>query len=161
SRRSAWPGRVSLRRRRPTPTPPAQAVRTTGASSSSCSSPSSMTGASNVKRFQIRGFALCLILLPACGRQLVEFGDAGADAGDAGLDTRDAGDAGDAGGQVVPDTTPPTVVSTSPTNAAASVSIRKRLTATFSEPMSATTLTATTFTVRQGTTPVPGTVSYA
>jgi hypothetical protein len=53
----------------------------------------------------------------------------------------------------------PTVVSTDPLGAASNVSISKRPTATFSQAMDPTTLTALTFTVKQGTTPVSGTVT--
>jgi hypothetical protein len=58
------------------------------------------------------------------------------------------------------DTTPPTVVSTSPANLAINVSIRKRVTATFSKAMDPTTINAATFTLQQGVTQIPGTVSY-
>jgi hypothetical protein len=59
------------------------------------------------------------------------------------------------------ETSPPTVVSTDPANAATNVSIAKILSATFSEPMAPTTITGVTFTLHQGATPVTGTVSYA
>ncbi|NEW82497.1 MAG: DUF3494 domain-containing protein [Mariniphaga sp.] len=56
---------------------------------------------------------------------------------------------------------PPTVTSTDPANAAISVVLNKVVTATFSVPMNPLTITASTFTVKQGTTPVLGTVTYA
>jgi hypothetical protein len=52
-------------------------------------------------------------------------------------------------------------VSTDPANSAASVSIAKILTATFNQPMDATTFTVITFTLQQGLTPVLGAVSAA
>jgi hypothetical protein len=59
------------------------------------------------------------------------------------------------------DTTPPTVSATIPAANATSVSVNANLTATFSEPITAATLTPATFTLMQGTTPVIGTVAYA
>jgi ketosteroid isomerase-like protein len=57
---------------------------------------------------------------------------------------------------------PPTVVSTFPVNGAVGVADGTTVTATFSVPMDATTLTATTFTLTgPGATAVTGTVSYA
>lgn len=58
------------------------------------------------------------------------------------------------------DATPPTVVSTSPVDVATNVSISKRVTATFSEPMDPTTVNAATFILQYGATLVPGTVTY-
>jgi hypothetical protein len=54
-----------------------------------------------------------------------------------------------------------TVVSTTPANGAAGVSIAERLTAAFSEPMAPATINAATFTLQQGTTLIPGAVSYS
>jgi len=54
---------------------------------------------------------------------------------------------------------PPTVI-TDPVNNASGVILNKIVTATFSVPMDPTSLTATTFTIKQGTTPVVGTVTY-
>jgi len=82
-------------------------------------------------------------------------GDARPDSkvGDAGHEAPDAGkDAGE--------TLAPTVVSTVPTNEATGVSIAKVLGATFSEAMNPTTITAATFTLANGATPVPGAVTY-
>jgi hypothetical protein len=60
------------------------------------------------------------------------------------------------------DTTPPTVSSTDPVNAASGVAISSSVYATFSKPMDPTTITATTFTVvASGIPPVSGTVTYA
>ena len=54
----------------------------------------------------------------------------------------------------------PTVISTDPANNATDVVLNKIVTATFSVPMDPLTLTTTTFTIKQGTTPITGTVSY-
>jgi hypothetical protein len=54
----------------------------------------------------------------------------------------------------------PTVISTDPANNAMGVFLNKIVTATFSEPMDQLTLNDTTFTIKQGTTPIAGTVSY-
>jgi hypothetical protein len=59
------------------------------------------------------------------------------------------------------DTTAPTVLSTGPTNGATGVAINRNIVATFSEAMKSTTITSATFTLVQGTTPVPGAVTYA
>ncbi len=58
------------------------------------------------------------------------------------------------------DTTAPTVGSTTPTANATGVTVNTTVAATFSKPMDPTTLTPTTFTVKQGITPVSGTVVY-
>ncbi len=55
----------------------------------------------------------------------------------------------------------PMVVSTDPADGATSVSIAKVVAATFNVPMDPTTFTGTTFTLRQGLTPVSGTVGAA
>jgi methionine-rich copper-binding protein CopC len=57
------------------------------------------------------------------------------------------------------DITPPTVISTDPVNNATGVAPNKKIVATFSEPMNQSTLSATTFTLKQGTTSVLGTVT--
>jgi hypothetical protein len=59
-----------------------------------------------------------------------------------------------------PDTTPPTVTGTTHLNGATGVAINAKATATFSEAMDATTLNASTFTLKQGSTTVAGSVSY-
>lgn len=58
------------------------------------------------------------------------------------------------------DLTPPTVSTSFPAEGATTASITDSITATFSEAMAPATLSETSFTVMQGTTPVPGTVSY-
>ncbi|WP_158859254.1 Ig-like domain-containing protein [Lunatibacter salilacus] len=55
----------------------------------------------------------------------------------------------------------PTVLSTDPVNNATGVALNKVVGATFSVPMDPATITGTTFTVKQGTTAVAGTVSYS
>jgi hypothetical protein len=61
-------------------------------------------------------------------------------------------------------TTPPvapTVISTDPANLATGVVLTKIISATFSVPMNVTTITGTTFTLKQGTTSIAGIVTYA
>ncbi|TCN50676.1 DUF3494 domain-containing protein [Flavobacterium circumlabens] len=55
----------------------------------------------------------------------------------------------------------PTVTSTDPMNNAIDVALNQTVTADFSAIMDAATITGTTFTLKQGTTTVPGTVSYS
>lgn len=63
--------------------------------------------------------------------------------------------------RVSSDTTPPTVLSTSPAKSATGVAINSKVSAGFSEAMDASTLTTSTFTLTQGVTAVSGTVTYA
>ena len=56
---------------------------------------------------------------------------------------------------------PPTMISTEPANNATDVVLNKIIMATFSVPMDPTTLTATSFTLKQGVTSVAGAISYA
>jgi hypothetical protein len=58
------------------------------------------------------------------------------------------------------DITAPTVTLVSPANLETGVAINRKINATFSKPMDATTITTTTFTLKQGTTPVSGAVTY-
>src|SRR2546427_279307 len=62
---------------------------------------------------------------------------------------------------LIPDPTAPTVSATVPANATTGVGITAQLATTFSEPMDASTINTSTFTLKQGTTPVAGTVSYS
>src|SRR5438093_2251525 len=62
---------------------------------------------------------------------------------------------------VTPDTTRPIVNATVPGNAATAVAINQTINAAFSEAMDPLTITPITFTLKQGTTAVAGTVSYA
>ena len=59
----------------------------------------------------------------------------------------------------IPDTSLPTVTLSDPANNATGVAITKVIVATFNEAMDQTTINATTFTVKQGTTAVAGTVT--
>jgi len=59
-----------------------------------------------------------------------------------------------------PDTTPPMVASTSPVANATGVAISTTVSATFSEALNASTITTTSFTLKAGTTPVSGNISY-
>jgi hypothetical protein len=58
------------------------------------------------------------------------------------------------------DTTQPTVSSTIPVAAATGVAMNGSLAVTFSKAIDPSTITGATFTLKLGTTPVPGTVSY-
>jgi hypothetical protein len=60
-----------------------------------------------------------------------------------------------------PDTTAPTVSATVPANAATGVAINQTINAAFSEAMDPLTVSTASFTLKQGTTPVAGSVSYA
>ena len=72
------------------------------------------------------------------------------------------GEAAAPGGNTgVPDTTAPTASSTSISNGATGVAVNAAISVTFSEPMDASTINATTFTVKSGSTAVPGTVGYS
>lgn len=86
---------------------------------------------------KLKPLFLMLLLLPACGRQLVEF-------------ERDRDDPGG----------PPTVVAVVPLDDATGVPLDANVSATFSRDMNAATLDATTFTVMTGTTSLTGVVSY-
>jgi hypothetical protein len=59
------------------------------------------------------------------------------------------------------DTTGPTIVRTHPVDAATGVAINRAVTATFSEEMDSSTINTSTLSLKQGATPVTGTVSYA
>jgi methionine-rich copper-binding protein CopC len=60
-----------------------------------------------------------------------------------------------------PDLTPPTVVSTSPASNATGVATSQVVGITFSEAMTASSITTSTFTLKKGTTAVTGTVAYS
>ncbi|MDQ3141918.1 MAG: Ig-like domain-containing protein [Bacteroidota bacterium] len=55
----------------------------------------------------------------------------------------------------------PMVIATDPTNNATGVALNKIVSATFSMPMNPSTLNVNTFTIREGNTPVAGTVTYS
>jgi hypothetical protein len=81
---------------------------------------------------------------------------------DGGRSSTDGGgtDGGTDGNVVAADTTPPTVISTFPASAATDAPIVGEVIATFSEAMTAGTLRAASFTVKQGEVPLAGTVAY-
>ncbi len=54
----------------------------------------------------------------------------------------------------------PQVLLTDPSNGATNVSINKTITATFNKPMDPLTINATTFTIKQGATLIPGVITY-
>jgi len=60
----------------------------------------------------------------------------------------------------VADVTPPVVLSSVPVSGAVSISASSKLTVTFSETMDATTISSSTFTLKQGAVSVAGIVSY-
>ena len=62
---------------------------------------------------------------------------------------------------IIPDITPPTVTSTDPLNNATGVTRNKIVAITFSEAMDSLTINTSTFTLKQGTTAVSGTVTYS
>jgi hypothetical protein len=102
-----------------------------------------------MKRFTHRVLVTLASSLVACGANVVDFNGPPTGVGpDGGLPP------GSPSG-------PPTVVSTSPANNDINVSVNRRVTATFSKAMDPATITTTTFTLAQGATPVPGTVTYA
>jgi methionine-rich copper-binding protein CopC len=55
----------------------------------------------------------------------------------------------------------PSVISTDPANTATGVALNKKVTATFSESMNAATINTNTFLLKQGTSSISGTVSFA
>jgi hypothetical protein len=59
------------------------------------------------------------------------------------------------------DTTSPSVIATNPANSATGVPLNQKVSATFSEEMDSSSISAISMTLAQGTTPVSGTVSYA
>ncbi len=63
--------------------------------------------------------------------------------------------------QTKADTTKPIVSSMNPGDSATNVAVNSDITFSFSEAMDVSTITGTTFTLKQGTTPVSGTVTYS
>jgi methionine-rich copper-binding protein CopC len=61
----------------------------------------------------------------------------------------------------IPDTTAPTVISTTPVDAATAVALSANISASFSEALDPTTVNSNSFLVTNGGTPVGGIVSYA
>jgi len=60
-----------------------------------------------------------------------------------------------------PDLTPPTITSTDPVSGATGVATNKVIAVNFSKTMTATTISSSTFTLKQGTTAITGTVAYS
>jgi len=60
---------------------------------------------------------------------------------------------------VITDTTPPTVLFTAPVEGATAAPVNQKVNAAFSETMDRASINGETFTLRQGTTPVPGKVT--
>src|SRR5205814_346847 len=58
-------------------------------------------------------------------------------------------------------TVAPTVSATVPANSATGIAISSQIAGSFSEAMDASTINTSTFTLKRGTTPVAGTVSYS
>jgi hypothetical protein len=87
-------------------------------------------------------------------------GAGGGAAGGAGGSGGSAGGVGGGGGSGG-GSTPPTVTSTTPLDLEAEVTTSAAPTATFSRPMDPATINTLTFTVRQASTPVSGSVTYA
>ena len=114
--------------------------------------------------------ALPLILvLAACGPNGGTGGTGGAagtgGAGGGGVTsstgvTGTGGQGGAGGAAVVPDTTPPKVISTIPVDDAHNVASNSAIAATFSEAMNPLTITDKTFTLKLGADDVPGVVAY-
>ena len=61
----------------------------------------------------------------------------------------------------ITDTTPPTVISTSPADGATDVAVDTSITATFSETMDPSTITASTFILSSGGSEIAGSVTYS
>ncbi len=73
-----------------------------------------------------------------------------------------AGSSGSPPATTVPPTVvTPTVLSTSPLDTATAVVLNTRVSANFSEAMDSTTVTVTNFSLKQGSTPVVGSVAYS
>ena len=60
-----------------------------------------------------------------------------------------------------PDLTPPTITSTDPVNGATGVATNKAIAVNFSKTMTASTISSSTFTLKQGSTAIAGTVAYS
>jgi hypothetical protein len=63
--------------------------------------------------------------------------------------------------QTIVDVTRPTVIASMPINGATNVAVNTFITADFSKAMDPTSINTTTFLVKQGTTPIAGTVTYS
>lgn len=95
--------------------------------------------------------------LSACASGLVSEPAGRSDGGGDGT----GGSVGTGGSDTTPDTTPPTIASTSPANAATGISLSTSVTAVFSESLDAATVTAANFTLKAGATSVAGAVTWS
>jgi len=75
--------------------------------------------------------------------------------------TAGCGHKNDGGGGGNPDITAPTVNSSTPAHGATGVALNGKIAVAFSEPLDSATVSAATFTVKQGSTAVPGAVTYS
>jgi Bacterial Ig-like domain len=105
-----------------------------------------MTRTNTMKTLKRFALLSLISLLPACGQQLVEFHKPG---------TTDAGNLGDGGDKVAP-----VVTTTNPASDATGAALTATVSATFSEAMDPVSIDGQTFTVKQGSTDVVGTVTY-
>jgi Ice-binding-like/Bacterial Ig-like domain len=96
---------------------------------------------------------LALVLASACGP-----GSSGSDGGNGGNGGSGGSGGGSGGGAGL---TAPTVLSNLPSSSATNVRLNSNVSATFSLPMTASSLTASTFTLKNGAAPIAGTVGYA
>jgi len=112
-----------------------------------------MTGFTKMKSIQIVLLFAALVLISACGGS----GGTGGGSGGGATGGGTGGTGGTGGG---PTQEAPSVSSTSPSSASLGVPLNVHVAATFSIAMDATSLTSTTFTLKQGTTAVAGVVAY-
>jgi hypothetical protein len=68
---------------------------------------------------------------------------------------------GSGGGGATADTTAPTILSATPTTGASGVGVHPSITGTFSEAVTVSTVSATSFTLTYGASSVPGTITYS
>ena len=119
-----------------------------------------------VSLLKTAGFAVVLplaLLGSACEPGGLTGGAGGSGGTSSAVSTGVTGAGGQGGGTgtgVVADTTPPEVVSTFPLSNALNVASNGAITATFTEAMDPLTITATSFTLKQGMIDIPGAVAY-
>jgi len=106
---------------------------------------------------KLNTLAILALSLTGCGDQLVEFGR------DGGTNQQNDGGGGTGKGPGPasdPTESEPSGTAPTPLDASINVSVNKRVTVTFSRAMKPSTISALTFTVRQGSTVIAGTVTY-
>ena len=109
-------------------------------------------------------FLLIASFAAACGSSGSGSAPTGASAvgsGGASSSAASGGSSAAGGGAGKPDTIAPTILSVTPADMATGVPINANVTTTFSEAMDPKTITAMSFELKQGATPVPGAVTYA